>query len=193
MNKRLFIGFPVEISSSLEAALKRVRMNAQQKHMEFNWVPEANFHVTLNFLGNTPTSRLDELEELMKNVAASSPPIKSSLRGMGGFPDERHMRVLWVGVRKSRALGALQERLREALLEKDFPQEDREYIPHLTVGRTRKVRSGTDLLSPYVRTAFGDFDIRSFTLFESLLCGGHPVYKPLANFELTGASEEEAV
>jgi hypothetical protein len=35
--KRLFVGFPVEISDSLQAALKKTKIRAQQKQMEVNW------------------------------------------------------------------------------------------------------------------------------------------------------------
>ena len=193
MNKRLFIAFPVAIDSSLSAALKRTRISAQKKEMEFNWTPEANFHVTLSFLGNTPESRLPELESLIREVAVETPPLATSLRGMGAFPDERHMRVLWVGVRKSRALSELQSRLEEKLTAAGFVNEDRDYSPHLTIGRLRKSRAGGDLLSPYVRTSFGDVAVSAITLYESLLHGGHPVYNPLLSAALTGQPAEEEV
>lgn len=192
-DKRLFIGFPVEVGSSLQASLKRTKIGAQQKGMEVYWIPPANFHVTLCFLGSTSPDKVPALEGLLRHVSSESPPIETSLRGMGGFPDERHMRVLYVGVRKSRALASLQDRLRSALVDAGFPQEDRDYHPHLTVARLRKARSATDLLSPYVRTSFGDIRIGSMILYESVLQGSHPVYNPVARFELTGEppSEEE--
>ena len=158
--------------------------------MEFNWAPEANLHVTLNFLGETDVARLAELCGVIQDVASSAAPFETSLKGFGGFPDERHMRVLWVGVRLSRALAELQSRMREELLGRDFPQEDRDYVPHLTIGRTRKARAGTDLISPYVRTSFGDIDVGDITLYESLMQGSHPVYKPVEKFVLTGAPVE---
>jgi RNA 2',3'-cyclic 3'-phosphodiesterase len=191
LNKRLFIGFPLEISSSLTSALKRTRITAQKKGMEFNWTPEANIHVTLNFIGNTPGERLPDLQDIIAAVAAETPPIQTSLRGMGAFPDERHMRVLYVGVRKSRAMSELQSRLKTVLLEAGFHQEERDFAPHLTVGRLRKSRSGTDLISPYVRTSFCDATIGSIILYESLISGSHPVYKVLSKFELSCAEEPD--
>lgn len=158
--------------------------------MEVHWIPEANYHVTLCFLGSTPAERVSDLEKLLRTVASESAPIETSLRGMGAFPDERHMRVLYIGVRKSRALAELQDRLRTTLESAGFPQEDRDYSPHLTVARLRKSRSGTDLLSPYVRTSFGDVSIPSIILYESVLQGSHPVYKPLGVFPLTAPPSE---
>jgi 2'-5' RNA ligase len=158
--------------------------------MEFNWTPVANLHVTLNFLGETEVSRLADLCDVVQEVASTATPFETSLRGFGGFPDERHIRALWVGVRNSRALVELQDRLREELVGRDFPQEDRTYLPHLTIARTRKARSGTDLISPYVRTSFGDIEVGGITLFESQMHGPHVVYKPVERFALTGVPAE---
>src|SRR5262249_89109 len=97
MDKRLFIAFPVLAQPSLSSAIKRTRISAQKKEMEVNWVHEDNFHVTLFFLGNTNPSQIPEIEARIKEIASSMPPIKSSLRGMGGFPSERQSRVIWVG------------------------------------------------------------------------------------------------
>jgi 2'-5' RNA ligase len=185
---RIFTAFPIETTESLAHAIKRTRINAQQKEMELNWIPDANFHVTLNFLGSTERTRLEELNNLLASVTSQTPPFETSLRGMGGFPDDRHMRTLWVGVRKTRALQELQVRLREALMSSGFPQEEREYSPHLTIAKTRKARSVTDLISPNVRTNFGDVEIQSVFLFESVLVGPHPEYKILNSFPLKNSS-----
>ena len=184
--KRLFVGFPVEISASLQAALKKTKIRAQQKQMEVNWIQNSNFHVTLFFLGETDIDRIPELQQILKTVALNTPPLKTTLRGMGGFPEERHMRVMYVGVRLSRALAEFQMQLQSALKDAGFRYEDRSYQPHLTVARLRKARSGTDLLSPYVRNTFGDITVGGFVLYESVSLGSYPVYQALRGFELCG-------
>lgn len=186
--KRLFTAIPISISSSLESALKRVRIGAQKREMEVNWVPPANFHVTLNFLGATDVALLEKLSDAVASVASRTAALETSLRGMGGFPDERHARVLWVGVRKSRRLGEVQESLRESMLAAGFPLEDREYVPHLTIGRMRKSRAIADLISPYVRTSFDEVAIDRIILYESVIHGSSPVYKPIKEFQLSGTT-----
>ncbi|MES2855385.1 MAG: RNA 2',3'-cyclic phosphodiesterase, partial [Bdellovibrionota bacterium] len=125
-NKRLFIGVPVIVGVSLEAALKKIRITAQKREMEFDWVPSSNFHVTLSFLGDTPVSKLPALETLLKEVAARNSPCETSIKGMGAFPDEHHMRVMWIGVRKSRSLALLNDDLRETLEKNGFPPDPKE-------------------------------------------------------------------
>lgn len=190
MDRRLFVGFPIVVDSSLAAALKRTKISAQKKEMEIDWVAGANYHITLCFLGPVDQSKFPLVEQILENIAASSPVISTSIRGLGAFPDDHHMRVLWAGVRKSRSLNALQTRLQDALVEAGFRRDERDFVPHLTLGRLRKARSGRDLLSPYVRTSFGDVDIKEIVLFESLLHGSRPRYEPLRRFELGGVAEE---
>ena len=190
MDRRLFVGFPIVVDSSLAAALKRTKISAQKKEMEIDWVAGANYHITLCFLGPVDQSKFPLVEQILENIAASSPVISTSNRGLGAFPDDHHMRVLWAGVRKSRSLNALQTRLQDALVEAGFRRDERDFVPHLTLGRLRKARSGRDLLSPYVRTSFGDVDIKEIVLFESLLHGSRPRYEPLRRFELGGVAEE---
>jgi len=184
MSKRLFVGFPITSPDSLSAALKKLRIGADKREMEFDWSPPENFHVTLNFLGATPEDRISEVAALLSSVARGHTSFETSLRGLGGFPDEHHMRVMWVGVRKSRALSDLQSDLAESLRSLEFELEDRDYVPHLTVARTRKARSGKDLISPWVRTDFGDLTIKSIALFESVMHGSRPHYEVLETFPL---------
>lgn len=188
---RLFVGFAIDIGTeggeALAAAIKKTRIGAQQREMEINWVSPANFHVTLNFLGSVERTKLPILTELLNQVAAQTPRLATSLRGMGGFPDERHMRTLWVGVRNSRGLQQLQSELREKLVNAGFSQEDRAYSPHLTIGKTRKARNATDLISPFVRTKFGECEIDTILLFESVQHGPHSSYAVLERFALTGS------
>jgi 2'-5' RNA ligase len=186
-NLRLFTGLEIEIHPSLAQAVKKTRIGADRREMEINWVPAANYHVTLNFIGATSRERLPLLTALLDETAADHAPFTTELRGMGGFPDDRHMRTLWVGVRKTRALQELQDDLRTRLIERGFEQEDRPYSPHLTIGKTRKARNGSDLISPFVRTRFGEITVNSLVLFESLQHGPNVSYHVLARTGLNAA------
>lgn len=183
-NLRLFIGLPVEVREALAGAIKKTKIGADKRKMEINWVPTENFHITLNFLGSIASEQLSELRARLVEVAQRHPPFSIDLRGMGGFPDERHMRTLWVGVRKTRALEGLHDDLRELLLKSGFHQEERPYSPHLTIGKTRKARNATDLVSPFVRTRFGEIKIEALLLYESRQHGPHVSYEILERVPL---------
>ena len=95
-------------------------------------------HLTLKFLGDVPTSQLDAVSAALEGAATDAHPFDLELRGVGGFPNLRRPRVLWVGVgRDLEALQRLYEAVEEALAPLGFPPEGRAFTPHLTLARLR--------------------------------------------------------
>jgi 2'-5' RNA ligase len=193
MSKRLFVGFPISSSDALNAAVKKLRIGTDKREMEFDWSPVENYHVTLNFLGAVEDAQVSEVAHMVSSVARAHSAFKTTLRGLGGFPDEHHMRVLWVGIRRSRLMSDLQGELSEALEALGFSPDEREFNPHLTIARTRKSRTGKDLISPWVRTDFGDVEVGSICLYESVLHGPRPHYEILETFALEAPPSVEEV
>jgi RNA 2',3'-cyclic 3'-phosphodiesterase len=140
------------------------------------WVPAANLHVTLQFLGNQPEERLAAATEALHAAAAASAPIEVTLHGIGAFPGLERPRILWVGL----ALGALevralQERVAIALAREGFPREDRAWHPHLTIGRVYDERRWRQEAGPALRqalahaatTGFGTARVTEVALMQS--------------------------
>lgn len=189
--KKLFIAIATHkgLEESAAAIVKKLRMNADQKELEIRWVPAKNYHVTLHFLGNTETVRLAEIETMLAETAATTPPFKLKISGVGAFPDDMSSRVLWFGVQNSKALRHLQGRIAERFSNFGYDREDREYSPHLTIGRLRNPHRTRDLLSPFVRKSLAKIDVTEIVLFESVGAVPFPVYKILKSFPLTGETE----
>jgi 2'-5' RNA ligase len=100
------------------------------------WVPAANLHVTLRFLGEQPDAAVDGLVEGLEETARLTPPFTLGLHGVGAFPGLERPRILWVGVAAGALeLRALQARVQAALEARGFGREPRPWHPHLTVGR----------------------------------------------------------
>jgi RNA 2',3'-cyclic 3'-phosphodiesterase len=140
------------------------------------WVPAANLHVTLQFLGNQPEERLAAATEALHAAAAVTAPFEVTLHGIGAFPGLERPRILWVGL----ALGALevralQERVAVALAREGFPREDRAWHPHLTIGRVYDERRWRQEAGPALRqalaqaatTGFGTARVAEVALMQS--------------------------
>lgn len=140
------------------------------------WVPAANLHFTLRFLGNQDQDGLARAVEALGEAAGATPPFTLALHGMGGFPGLERPRILWVGL----ALGALevralQERVAVALAREGFPREDRAWHPHLTIGRVYDERRWRREAGPALRqalaqaatTGFGTARIAEVALMQS--------------------------
>ena len=105
------------------------------------WTAPENMHITLKFLGDVHQDDLPYLKEELEEVASESARLMLELGANGCFPGERTPRVLWTGMDGDlRRMSSLVSRLEGAMVRCGFPEERREFNPHVTVGR---VRSGT--------------------------------------------------
>ena len=95
-------------------------------------------HLTLKFLGDVSASQVGAVVSALDRAAAAAQPFDLELRGVGGFPDLRRPRVLWVGIAGDlEALQRLYSSVEEALAPLGFPPEGRAFTPHLTLARLR--------------------------------------------------------
>ena len=145
MNIRAFvaINFSVPATRRLAEAAADLRKQAMAAATELRatWVPTANLHLTLKFLGEIPEENASAiLLALRRGLQSASPlgsidPFEIRAGGFGAFPSLETARVLWFGVDGGAMLGKLAERIEQALFELGFPREARPLSPHVTIGR----------------------------------------------------------
>jgi len=129
---RLFIAIkiPEDIRSSFASLLKEFRAIAPQ----VKWVRAGNLHVTLKFLGETESTKLGALQNVLSAIR-SAEPVNLEFHGLGFFPNENRPRVFWAGMEASANLKALAAEIDQAAHRIGFPLEERPFAPHLTMAR----------------------------------------------------------
>jgi len=109
---------------------------------------------------------------------------------IGVFPDMRKPRVLWCGIAGDvERLTVLQKRLDDDFAGLGFPQEERAFRPHLTLGRIKDAqgRSGiNEAVNKHNAFFAGEFSCRELILFQSKLTPQGAVYTKLAQFAFGG-------
>jgi 2'-5' RNA ligase len=180
---RLFIAVDVP-----EAAVLAVAAAIEPWHVAFpnvRWVPPANWHITVKFLGATPADRVPLVEGSVGDVASAHRRATVEVRGLGAFPSVERARVLWAGVDDPDAgLDALVTDL-ETELAPEFRKEMRRFHPHLTVARAEPpVRLPVGFADTPVATE--PFSVEHMVLYRSRSQGGATVYEPLRSFPLAG-------
>ncbi|QRK09926.1 RNA 2',3'-cyclic phosphodiesterase [Archangium violaceum] len=167
---RLFVAVTLgkTIESEATAALQRLKGLAPR----VRWVPPANLHLTLSFLGEVEAERLPAVKDALMGVGPKHAPLVLTIEGGGSFGSPSHPRVLWAGVGgDTKALGALQADVAGALKPLGFEPEHREYAAHLTLARA-KVPRGDRELAECVRALqdakWGEARVDRLVLFESL-------------------------
>jgi 2'-5' RNA ligase len=159
------------------------------------WTPAAHLHLTLKFLGEVAADRLPEVRAAVEAPLADHGPFTVELRGAGAFPSTQRPRVVWVGLgagdAEARALAGSLER---SLATLGFAPEQREFSPHLTVGRVKTPapdRAALPRLIAAVRDrVWGEAVAREVHLMRSELYPAGPIYSILHTTSLPGTSRQ---
>lgn len=187
---RLFVA--AEVPAELRLRLAAVQADLKDLPLRVRWVRKEAMHLTFAFLGELPPARLEPIEQALGRPEADPVgPFRLTVRGLGTFPAGGRPRVIWAGIGGD--LGAarrLKAALDAALLPLGFPAEEREFRPHLTLGRVVESRgpgAWRPILDPLAATEFGSFDVGDFFLYESRLLPQGAQYSALRRFPLAGA------
>lgn len=103
-------------------------------------VPEENLHLTLLFLGNVETDKIDAVRDIAAGVAGCR--FDLSLDTFGSFR-QNNARVLWLGPSElPPELGALHQALCRQVENIGLPVRKETYRPHVTLVRKADLRQG---------------------------------------------------
>jgi RNA 2',3'-cyclic 3'-phosphodiesterase len=194
---RTFIA--VELDESLRRALKSVEEKFKRLTPPgtVRWVAPNGIHLTLKFLGDTPRSRVPEIETGLRSACADLVPFEFSVEGRGCFPNFRRPRVIWVAARDKRQnLIRLNHAVEREIAPLGWPTEERAFSPHLTLGRvTRNADPRAEAaigqaVEQSVIEQIGMQRVMAVSLIESVLQSSGAVYKTLLQVPLAGAGRE---
>ncbi len=142
-------------------------------------VPAENIHVTLKFLGEVSEKKLAGLRERAEKASSGILPFTAKIgdyRILGG-------RVGCVQAEQvDKMFSLVCRRLEEELSGFGFEKEKREYFPHVTLVRFKKVPIPAKTAVPLTP----DFEVRYFKLYKSELTPEGAYYTSLENFPLKG-------
>ena len=127
-----------------------------------------------------------EILAALQAALGEQPALRVQAQGLGAFPNLKRPRVLWVGL-SGEGFKELSEAVETALMPLDFPPEEREFTPHLTLGRVRSLRGWERVLAAvkeYEHVRFGESTVHQVTLYQSELRPDGAVYSPLGSVPL---------
>jgi 2'-5' RNA ligase len=100
---------------------------------------------------------------------------------VGGFPNLKNPRVIWVGLEKdgARKLTDLANEIRTKLTKLGF-EKDKKFKPHLTVFRVKKrIESVSSIMKDFEAMEFGTETVSKIKLKKSVLSPKGPEYSDL--------------
>ncbi len=178
---RTFIA--IEIPDEVKAKMREVQDGLRKSGADVGWVRMEGVHLTLKFLGNVESGRIEELAKAVEEAAAGTGPIELSVGGIGVFPNERSPRVVWLGLSgELEALAGLYEKVEAACEGLGFKRESRPFKAHLTLGRVKSPK-GRDRLMRAVaeieKIELGGFTAEAVSVMRSELRPTGAVYTEL--------------
>jgi RNA 2',3'-cyclic 3'-phosphodiesterase len=183
---RTFIA--VEISAAVRAKAEELIEIFRSARADVKWVEPHNLHLTLQFLGDVPESQIADVCNAVVRGAAEVMPFELQIRGTGAFPNLGKPRTLWLGAKEgAERMADLHDHVALALADHGFPDEDRRFQSHLTIGRVKSPKN-IALLGPLLRDhadfSAGKVPINRAIIFSSRLERGGPIYEKLGTAPL---------
>lgn len=137
------IEIPPSILSAIEKETFGLRRLADSSLVR--WTPTANMHLTLKFLGDVSETNLQFIKQMLTQECAQRAPFDLQIGKLGSFPTSRRPRVIWIGIKAPAELAALQSGIESAAERLGYTKEERDFSPHLTIGRVRQNLPAADL------------------------------------------------
>jgi 2'-5' RNA ligase len=172
----------VEIGEEVRARLAETQTRLKKSGARVSWVLPQNMHLSLAFLGDVGRDAVLALGPALDEAVKPFSPFSFEVADLGSFGGALSPRVIWAGMRDTEQLLALQAGVADAVRAVGLPLEDREFKPHLTIGRVR-ASQGRDALVEAVESVgeirFGRVDVAGIVLMRSVLRPGGPEYSAL--------------
>ncbi|MBN1316174.1 MAG: RNA 2',3'-cyclic phosphodiesterase [Anaerolineales bacterium] len=193
MEKSIRAFIAIELSAELKLLLGQVARELEQRIPEktIRWVKPEAMHLTLIFLGDTPISKLDPIKRAIEKATGGISPLALTITGIGCFPNTRRPRNVWVGIQEPAGqLARLKRTLDKTLEPLGYKPENRNFTPHLTLGRVNKRAGRTEagLLGAVIESAtleeVGRMTVDQIHLIRSDLRPTGPIYTRLASAAL---------
>jgi 2'-5' RNA ligase len=180
----------VELDGPIRDAVAALVNRLRARPFRVAWVRPENLHLTLRFLGQIDSERVEAYAALVRDEAARLTPFVARVRGIGVFPDARRPSVVWTALgSETNTLQEIYEIVERAARSIGLAPEYRAFAPHVTLGRVRRESPAIDL-APILEVE-KDFDAGAFTveavsLFSSELTPQGARYTRLHRLNLDG-------
>jgi 2'-5' RNA ligase len=182
---RLFIGIKITPSSEIWTALRELKQ--QLSESEINWVKQENYHITLKFLGETPEYYINSIDIIIQQILYNIHKFDIELKGCDFF-GKKSPQIIWIGLHQVEKLIFLQRMFNKSLQELGFTTETKAFIPHLTIGRIKKLKSSNSNFVKIIEKTsvkiIKPIEIKQVDLIQSKLEATGPVYKSIKSYPL---------
>ncbi len=185
---RTFIA--LEVNQKVREEIASVQTECRKIAPDVKWAKAGNIHITLKFLGEVAPEDIEKIEKAVKRATGGFKDFRVTFIDMGGFPNTKNPRVIWVGISEGKEyVGNLSEAISKELVPCGFLPEERPFIPHLTIARVKSTKNKRKLVQKIEslrNTDFGEGLIDRVLIIQSKLSPQGPCYSVLKEIKFNG-------
>ncbi|MBN1116684.1 MAG: RNA 2',3'-cyclic phosphodiesterase [Bacteroidales bacterium] len=183
--KRTFIALPLNPVNELVNIIRSVSLDNWGAKMK--WIPANQWHFTLAFIGETDLKVEKTVIEILNDLALGLNRFHIRFNGFGLFPHVHDPKIVWMGIDKQPLLVEFANKIHQELENARVEFDSRPFVPHLTVGRIRKVVD-PELFNEQFNSCrlpeLFSFELKELIFYQSVLKSNGPVYEPLKRWKL---------
>ncbi len=178
--KRLFIASKIDLDSHFTSLYQQLK--SQSQFDDISWSEPQNLHLTLRFLGKTPDYQIENIINSLSSIFKNYGNLDLELYKIGIFGSRYKPTVIWLGFEDNMLLKSLFSEVEDALIEFGFQPNQGNFVPHLTLGRIKKIdnkKRFNDRIANLQPSLSQKIIIQEWSLYQSILTSDGPIYKIL--------------
>ena len=176
----------IDLDDDLKPKINRIIKDFKKTDANIKYVDLMNLHLTLKFFGDIDVEGIDLLSEKISNVVSEFNPFNIKIKGCGAFPNENHIKVIWIGIEEDGTLKDLHDKLDVEFKKLGF-EADKRFSSHLTIGRMKSAKNKKEVKSQIETLSdveIGEMCVDRIILKKSTLKPSGPIYDDINIFEL---------
>ena len=176
----------IDLDDDLKPKINKIIKEFKQIDTRIKYVELTNLHLTLKFFGDIDTNGLKLLKEKIANVVSEAEPFDIKIKSCGAFPNNNHIKVIWVGIEDDSILKDLHDKLDVEFNKLGFDL-DKKFSTHLTIGRMKSAKNKSQVKSTIEKfedVEIGEMKVDRISLKKSTLTPSGPIYEDIEVFEL---------
>ena len=180
---RGFIAVDIKQNNDIESFIKEIKNSGAIIKL----VESKNIHITLKFLGDINDKNIDIIEDILKNATINIKPFIINLEGVGVFPNENYIKIIWIGIKKTDYLNDIFNKINHKLNSLLSINKQQKFIPHITIGRVKSSKNNEkilEIIEEYKDKKFTENLVDSIKLKKSELTPKGPIYSDVIKIKL---------
>jgi len=184
---RAFIA--IELLSETQGEVNKLQKLIEKQNLfSAKYVEPKNIHLTLKFLDEISEEQATKISEILKLICKNSKAINISFSGLGSFPSQSRVNVLWIGLKDGDSeIKSLRMQIDNELSKIGFAK-DKDYTNHITLARVKAVYDKAklkDLFKRFEKINIAGFKANKIKLIKSTPTSEGHIYETISEFGLS--------